>query len=743
MRAPHLLLKHLSHRDKLGETFTSLGLAGKAVEVGTLYGTYASILLRSWPGHLYCVDPWVNQNESEYKDGANKADMRRIWEDVQQNVGRNPRCTLMRMMSLQGADKFEDGELSMAYLDANHSLESVRRDIAAWWPKVKVGGIFCGHDFFTRYDADTNSDAQTAVMELAERVGVYPHVTWCSSWFFLKTQELSDSYNGAITQEAPVDNSTTEVVAVLSVSHSDFHLAKKWLQWVRELAQAGDAEPYQLIVFGSKAMTEEMWQQLRDCANGIQPAPVFRATPEVYERGYAPSANYMFRTALECVEREYPGCATLWCEADTVPMRPSWVGDIQAEYRAQKQPFLGDFFKHPPGVAGIDHMIGNSVYSPDWRRLAPSLAILPEPKPEQGWDTLCAKHTVPQMTVAKTIQQFWRPPLPITRPWVIANIRKETALFHQCKDGSLIDVLCEESGAEMIPLSEPLPRYMAPAPEITVSAAESCAIMIVACKRDIEFLQYCLRSIQKYARGFLGVWLVVPEAERREFHFAEGMPGVTLVGFNERPGKGMLHHEVMICRADEVCREASTILHIDADCMAWREFTPADYIVGGKCILVRERYDWLTTRNPNRLLWRTCVERATGITPEWETMVRQGAVYPRALYPRVRQLVEAHTGQPFDEYVLSCENGWPQSYAEFPTLGAVAIRDMTRAFQFIDYDHALDGAECGVAPGTSYQFLYRPERDPIVEFWGHAGIARYKADADKFMRGVLPKFYAK
>jgi len=420
------------------------------------------------------------------------------------------------------------------------------------------------------------------------------------------------------------------------------------------------------------------------------------------------------------------------------------MAEIGDEYRACGKPFLGDFFEHPKGVAGIDHMTGTAVYGPDWREAAPSLALLPEPRPQQGWDTLCAHETVPQMARAKTIQQFWRPPLPITAAWAKQNIRKETALFHQCKDGSLIDVLCKESGIEKIPLDAPLPRYVPTMPVSAAAPTDSCAIMIVACKRDVEFLEYCLRSIQKYARGFLGVWLVVPEADRRQFHFADGMPGVTVVGFNERPGKGMLGHELMICRADEVCRDASAIVHLDCDCLFWENVTPADYLPGGKCLMVRERYEWIAPRNPNRLIWRTCVERAAGITPEYDCMVRHPNVYPRALYSRVRQLVEAHTGQPFDEYVYSCENGWPQGFAEFPLLGAVAIRDMPQAFHFVDYDHGRDGADVGIDPkSVQYQYLYKPGRDRAVEGWSHGGFARYRTDWDKFMRGQLPKFYVK
>jgi len=38
-------------------------------------------------------------------------------------------------------------ELDYVYIDGDHSFEGVYRDIVAWYPKVKKGGIIGGHDF--------------------------------------------------------------------------------------------------------------------------------------------------------------------------------------------------------------------------------------------------------------------------------------------------------------------------------------------------------------------------------------------------------------------------------------------------------------------------------------------------------------------------------------------------------------------------------------------------------------------
>ena len=45
------------------------------------------------------------------------------------------------------AEMFEDGSLDFIYIDGLHDYESVKADIAGFYPKLKVGGIIAGHDY--------------------------------------------------------------------------------------------------------------------------------------------------------------------------------------------------------------------------------------------------------------------------------------------------------------------------------------------------------------------------------------------------------------------------------------------------------------------------------------------------------------------------------------------------------------------------------------------------------------------
>lgn len=41
--------------------------------------------------------------------------------------------------------------------DPDHSYESVKRDVEAWFPRIRIGGIVSGHDYNGRGDRSTSS----------------------------------------------------------------------------------------------------------------------------------------------------------------------------------------------------------------------------------------------------------------------------------------------------------------------------------------------------------------------------------------------------------------------------------------------------------------------------------------------------------------------------------------------------------------------------------------------------------
>jgi hypothetical protein len=525
----------------------------------------------------------------------------------------------------------------------------------------------------------------------------------------------------------------------MPVAKFDWNLALKNLMWIRAMGCE-----YPITSYCSPELETEHLGALAELSEVV-------AASHVKELGYFGSCNQMFKGALLHVEKHHPGHAMLWVEADAIPTRRTWITEIAQEYAASGRPFMGDVYRD----GQLPHGTGNAVYHPDWRKYAPSLASLGTE--EQGWDTICAHETLPRWHPSKTIQQIWRPPLPITEAYAAKNIRPTTALFHQVKDGSLIDLL---NTGEPIPLLPALCESTyntqvrkevveqinwVDAPEVAPVLARvvrepvgSVSILIVTYAKDMDFLRYCLKSIATYATGFVEVVLAVPEHERGLYDWVKK---ARLVYFPEPAGKGMLKHMAMKCRADELCPTAQHIWHLDPDCILWAKVSPADLFNDGKPRMVRERY--ADIGNPNRLLWQKNVERALGFKPEYEGMTCHGNLHIRDVYPKLRALVEDHTGKGFDDFVCDGQNAFPQSFAEFPTLAAVAIAHFRDRYYCVDYRPEDDAKECGIPKGTNYQYVYRRGRDYLAECWSHGGVAKYKSDIESWLRGQVPAYFIK
>jgi predicted O-methyltransferase YrrM len=176
-------ITQLKHRDEFGGWLNGVGLDGVGIEVGTFYGEYAETILRSWNGEtLYCIDPWERQ--AEYNEAINEADWGEVYKAAfYRAIQFDGRMELMRGYSVNEVEGFTDNYNDFVYIDAKHDYESIKEDLRLWWPKVKPGGVFCGHDFYQ----DAKSQVQQAVREFALEKGLIIHTTPCTSWWTIKT----------------------------------------------------------------------------------------------------------------------------------------------------------------------------------------------------------------------------------------------------------------------------------------------------------------------------------------------------------------------------------------------------------------------------------------------------------------------------------------------------------------------------------------------------------------------------
>jgi len=117
------------------------------VEVGTFQGDFSKEILENTSLKLYMVDVWRSLG-NEYNDASNHKYYQTAYADTMNNIkGYEDRAVMIRSNSRQAVELFNDESLDFVFIDANHAYDFVKEDIELWYPKVKKGGIFAGHDY--------------------------------------------------------------------------------------------------------------------------------------------------------------------------------------------------------------------------------------------------------------------------------------------------------------------------------------------------------------------------------------------------------------------------------------------------------------------------------------------------------------------------------------------------------------------------------------------------------------------
>ncbi len=118
----------------------------RVVEVGCWLGRSTSYVARA-TSQLICVDHFSGSTDryhDAYHETLASTDVRGAFERHMRHLGAE--VELMAMDSPLAARRFADGSLDLVFLDGSHDEDAVRKDIAAWWPKLRPGGILAGHD---------------------------------------------------------------------------------------------------------------------------------------------------------------------------------------------------------------------------------------------------------------------------------------------------------------------------------------------------------------------------------------------------------------------------------------------------------------------------------------------------------------------------------------------------------------------------------------------------------------------
>lgn len=119
------------------------------VEVGVERGRYARQICEiNSQMKLWGVDPY--EKYEDYREYKDQAEMDSIYNTMLYELEgaiKHGKFEIIRKKSEDAVKQFEEESLDFVYIDGNHEFDYPLRDIEAWWPKVKKGGILAGHDY--------------------------------------------------------------------------------------------------------------------------------------------------------------------------------------------------------------------------------------------------------------------------------------------------------------------------------------------------------------------------------------------------------------------------------------------------------------------------------------------------------------------------------------------------------------------------------------------------------------------
>lgn len=218
------------------------------------------------------------------------------------------------------------------------------------------------------------------------------------------------------------------MLIVIPVYEGDKGLAVKNLEWA--IALDGKV-PFRAVVthesgFDASAVVQLAAEYFTGGVEEIQYYP-WRG-----DRRWPVPQNWSWQqTARKMAGMEKPW---LWWEADATPLRAGWLTDLQAEYKTAGKPFMGAWVTNN---GTRPYMAGVAIYPADVAQFCTSAFTCQK----VAFDVELGGYIKRTFAETKSIFHTVSPHTFKTPEDVALTIPKTAALFHKCKDGSLIEML--------------------------------------------------------------------------------------------------------------------------------------------------------------------------------------------------------------------------------------------------------------------------------------------------------------
>lgn len=234
------------------------------------------------------------------------------------------------------------------------------------------------------------------------------------------------------------------------------------------------------------------------------------------------------------------------------------------------------------------------------------------------------------------------------------------------------------------------------------------SLFIKSHERDFPWLEYCRKSINRFAKGFHEVVLALPEGS--DFNW----PEAKIVKVREqRPF--YLAQQTFKLYADTFC-EGEFITYMDSDTIFIKEIHPDDLFRDGKPIWLLRPYENART---DQQVWRVPTSKFLKDDFEFEGMARHPMTCPVNILKRMRGFCQYVHGIPLNEYVMTQGNPEKEAELVFSEFNAIAAFSYHHCHGYFHWINMKD----------------QPAPDPVChQGFTWAGRERMEQDIEQFKK---------
>lgn len=194
--------------------------------------------------------------------------------------------------------------------------------------------------------------------------------------------------------------------------------------------------------------------------------------------------------------------------------------------------------------------------------------------------------------------------------------------------------------------------------------------------KDIQWLPYLFKSIEKHCSGFRRMVVVVPEQDVDLFK-RTGFTGDKLIGVKEPTGaSGYMCQQIDKLNAHQYT-DSTHALFVDSDTCFIRPCSPEMFFIEEKPYMLITPYEALGDAVP----WQPITEKALKIKCPYETMRRLPFFYPVEGISQLKNYMGTIHKRPMEDYILSQPHN---AFSEFNALGSFMKHFYPNSFYWWD-----------------------------------------------------------